>query len=54
MEASSSKLRARPFRLSFDITATLFKEKEAMATRFDSVRKLFMGEGGNRQLQPGV
>ena len=46
MEAASSKLRARPFRLSFDITATLFEEKEAMATRFNSVRKLFTAEGG--------
>ena len=45
MEAASSKLRVRPFRLSFDITATLF-EKEAMATNFDSVRKLFTAEGG--------
>ena len=45
-EAASSKLRARSFRLSFDITATLFEEKEAMATRFDSVRKLFTAEGG--------
>ena len=46
MEAASSKLRARPFRLSFDITATLFEEKEAMAARFNSVRKLFTAEGG--------
>ena len=47
MEAASSKSRARPFRLSFDISATSFEEKEAIATRIDSVRKLFTAEGGN-------
>ena len=46
MEAASSKSRSRPFRLSFDISATSFEKKEAIATRIDSVRKLFTAEGG--------
>ena len=46
MEAASSKSRAHPFRLSFDISATSFEEKEAIATRIDLVRKLFTAEGG--------
>ena len=45
MEAASLKSRARPFRLSFDISATSFEEKEAMATRINSVRKVFTAEG---------
>ena len=45
MESATSKSRARPYRLSFDISATLFEEKEAMAYHSDSARKLFKAEG---------
>ena len=42
MEPATSKSRAHPYRLSFDISATLFEEKEA---HIDSARKLFKAEG---------